>query len=78
LWRAEWWYSAETQRLLSVVWHLCGMDATTDTREIATMTTATITPSRTTDTTTTKQDVHIMCFSATESRCSQIVYRPRR
>ncbi len=37
------------------------------------MTTATITPTRTADTTPIDQDVHIVCFSATESRCSQIV-----
>jgi len=37
------------------------------------MTTATINPTRTTETTPTDRDVHIMCFSATESRCSQIV-----
>ncbi len=71
--RAEWWDSVDTQWLLSAVWHVCGMDNTTSTEEIATMTTATITPSRTTDTVRTDQNVHIMCFSATESRCSQIV-----
>jgi len=63
----------DTQWSLSAVWHVCGMDDTTGTEEIATMTTAIITPSRTTDTIRTEQDVHIVCFSATESRCSQIV-----
>ena len=37
------------------------------------MTTATINPTRATDTTPTDQDVHILCFGATEARCSQIV-----
>jgi len=49
------------------------MDDTTHTEEIATMTTATINPTGTTDTIRTDQDVHIVCFSATEARCSQIV-----
>ncbi|MFV1998805.1 MAG: thioredoxin family protein [Acidimicrobiia bacterium] len=53
------------------------MDSTTGTtaytEEIVTMTTATINPTGATKTARTDQDVHIMCFSATESRCSQIV-----
>jgi hypothetical protein len=71
--RPEWRDSVDTQWALSAVWHVCGMDDTTDTEEVVTMTTATINPTGTTKTARTDQDVHIMCFSATESRCSQIV-----
>ncbi len=65
---AEWSNSVGAQRLLSVVWQLGGMD-TAHTEEIVTMTTATIDEPRTRKEIST---AHIMCFSATESRCSQV------